>query len=320
MVFPRIALGTIAATFVILTALIAMAGMPAAGLAQTAAPPPLPQNSLCYLVGDGQNPATGVLLHTDNFGNDFVGVGRLALLCEAANKFSQSPSGGPPPNVSPPTADQSTVAACYVVNQSSGNRRAQPYRLTTANFQADDVTVGQGILLCEQATKVPLTVPVGSTQPPQPPAGIAPPSNPYVAECFVARGGKAINKPFTLDTLNFGPDQLTVVQGTLLCETAAKTRITAATVPGPTTGVANRQVEECFVSQGGDDPARWVALDTKNFGVTTVQVHRAVLMCERAEKTPRFIFPNPLGNPAAVLAPILHPNGDDSGGDSQGDD
>ncbi|HZT08638.1 MAG TPA: hypothetical protein VFC51_16570 [Chloroflexota bacterium] len=311
----RIILAATAAAVGVVGGWIAYSSASPVSLAQTAPPLPLPQNSVCYLVGNGENPAAGAVLHTDNFGNDFVGIGRLVLMCEGAAKYAPTPAGGPPANLAPPSDDQATVSACYVVNEDQANRRSKPYRLTTRNFQGDTVWAGNAVLMCEQATKVPLTVPVGSTQPPQPPTDITPPTNPYVAECFLAREGKTINQPFTLVTRNFGPDTMSVVRSTFLCESAAKLRLTAAGNTTTVTGLANREVEECFAVLGGDEPAKYVALDTANFGVDVVSVRRAVFMCERAEKAPRFIFPTPMSNPAAALASITITRGEGVSGD-----
>jgi len=267
----------------------------------------LPQNSLCYLVQGGNNPAAAVLLNTRNFGNDQTRVAQLVLMCESAVKYPPQPTTGGA-NLPPPTS--TVVTACYLIQD--GTNPNDPYRLTTSNFGADDVVVGTGIFMCEQATK--LRDPVPGTVPPN----ITPPANPFVQECYVLKNGATPNKPFTLVTNNFGPDPLVVQQALIMCETAAKLHPTAAGVPaGAVTGAATGEVAECYRVRDGANPQARVALATKNFGTTFATVGPAVLMCEQARKTPTFSLPVPFTGSSGRLSPILNPDDLDRMGDRE---
>src|SRR5438045_1946310 len=106
-----------------LTTLLVAASFMGAWLAASGAPPvsladgpSLPQNDLCFIV-DGKNANTGALLQTQNFGNSFVGIGKLLLMCEQANKYLPTDA-----NQVPPSAASATKAACYAVNEGNNRR------------------------------------------------------------------------------------------------------------------------------------------------------------------------------------------------------
>lgn len=171
-----------------------------------------------------------------------------------------------------PNPPYTRVVECY--RAARGADPNNPYQLETRNFGPDAVVVRLSTSFCEGAIK--------SAEPA--PANILPP--PLVWQCFNVAGGEAPLAPVSLQTRNFGIEQVQVRKLVTLCEDARKVRPTAAgglQSVGEPTG----RVYACYQIAGKDALAKYV-LTTRNFGADSVLVRRSNLLCEPAKKTPLY--------------------------------
>lgn len=103
-----------------------------------------------------------------------------------------------------------------------------------------------------------------------------------VVECFNLERGADLNDPYSLRTTNFGVDTVMVHRAAQLCEGAIKSRqrLDGAATPQPAP-----RIWECF-DIASVKPIRPTPffLTTRNFGLDSVLVLKANLLCEEAMK------------------------------------
>jgi hypothetical protein len=201
---------------------------PVPGTNPGADPTPLPDPAqtrifACYKLDRGDDPNDPFTLTTANFGTDKVIVRDSNLLCEEGSKtrVKQPVTGGPPTTVvvGTPTG---VVWQCYRLADTQPND--QPFRLLTNNFGRDDVRIGRGVQMCEEAAKQridPATNTVVET-------GKA---TGNVVECFAVRSGTDPKAPVTLETKNFGKANTVIRRPLMMCEAAKK--VPSFTFTGP---------------------------------------------------------------------------------------
>ena len=244
----------------------------------------------CYSVQNGDAVNTPARLVTKNFGGDLVYLRNLIMMCELSTKNSPTTQ-----NADPPPAEQTKIFACYSLLR--GSDPSDPFVLNTENFGKDVVTVRTANIMCESASKT-VTTAAGGPKTYGTPDG-------QVAQCFRLDQGQTPNKFFTLANNNFGNTRVLVSTALEMCETAQK-QIQTSDGNVATSGEATGAVAECFAIRGGVDEKTPVTLETKNFGKDEVIVHRPLLMCEEAEKTPIYTFGVPLPvNPGDTAESIL---------------
>jgi hypothetical protein len=177
-----------------------------------AVPPPLSDTRIyaCYSLQRGGDPDDPYVIETKNFGKDGVVVRTSNLMCETASK-TVTDAAGNSRTIGTPTG---SVMQCFKL--SSGDSPNQAFTLVNNNFGASTVKVGTGIQLCEEAQKDRLVDGAVVS------SGLA---NGFVRECFAIRGGDDPKAVVTLETKNFGKDEVVVRRAVTMCEGGEKTPV-----------------------------------------------------------------------------------------------
>lgn len=222
----------------------------------------------CYNLDEGDLQSEKALLTTDNFGRDAVGITQGFMMCEQAQKYHPSASGGQGTTTGT-LGDH--VFECYKLV--GGADPDDLVRLTTRNFGDDRVIVRQAFMMCEGASKEHVMVPG------QPPTSSGTPGE-HVLACYSIQEGDNPQAKVELENRNFGKDRVMVEHAVLMCEEGNK----RTHDNGEGVGQPNGFVWECYALNYGEDPQATVVLETKNFGKDKVIVRHARLMCELAKK------------------------------------
>ncbi len=151
---------------------------------------------------------------------------------------------------------RATYWQCF--NLTDGDDPKRSLTLST-EFGDDSVVVRRATRLCETATKNG--------------GGIV---TPEFYLCYTITGGMDPKANVTLETGNFGEDEVVVRASTTMCESAQKK------VNGNYVGSLLRPSQQCFNLTGGMDPKANVTLETDNFGEDGVVVRASSLMCAGA--------------------------------------
>jgi hypothetical protein len=182
----------------------------------TADPAPPPDEAVvilaCYRIQEGGDPNDPFVLTTANFGSDGILVRNSNLMCEEASKTRVvvTPDG----NEVRETTGQPTGQTWQCYRLSGGNNPQAPFRLLTNNFGRDDVRVMDSVLMCEGSAKFRQNSDGTITQ-----FGDV---TGQVVQCFRILEGGSPNLQVTLDTENFGQDEVAVRRSSLMCEPARK--------------------------------------------------------------------------------------------------
>ena len=198
----------------------------------------------CFPVSGGTPHFKTARLKTDNFGGDIVVITQMALMCEQATKTL-------PHGTLFGQFDGPVIMACYRMLR--GTNPDDPVELTTGNFGPDRVDVVNAIAMCEGASKQIS----GAT-----PVGIP---GDHVWEIFRILNGDDPAAPVTLDTKNFGPDDVVVQQAFVMFEEATKQTSDTPEIIGVDSG----RVWECYLLDGGASPDVEVILTTKKASATS---------------------------------------------------
>ncbi|MFN0094574.1 MAG: hypothetical protein ACKVVT_07315 [Dehalococcoidia bacterium] len=162
----------------------------------------------CYNIRKGDDPDDDVILDTQNFGPHKATIRTAVMMCENALKLRIGADGTVTTYGDP---NSQLVLQCFKIEAKFPiNKKAT---LVTKNFGADAVHVIRPVFFCEQAIK---------ERPNHEPYGVN--EEPVQIECFAIEA-KDRQVPVTLRTRNFGPDEVRVRRGDLLCERAKKTHI-----------------------------------------------------------------------------------------------
>jgi hypothetical protein len=170
----------------------------------------------CYRLERGDDPNDPFTLATDNFGIDRVVVRDSNLLCEEGTKtrVTQPTAGGP--SVTTVTGTETGVVwQCYRLAQTK--EANAPFRLLTNNFGRENVSVGRGVMMCEEAAK----------QRPDAAGKIVETGKATgkVQECFSVRSNADPKASVTLETKNFGKANTVVRRPVMMCELGTKTPV-----------------------------------------------------------------------------------------------
>ena len=171
----------------------------------------------CYTLDNGTDPNDPYSITTKNFGKDGVIVRTSNLMCESAVKYVTTANG---------TTQQfgsmnGVIWQCYRLDK--GLDPAKPFILANNNFGLNSVRVRIGIEMCEEGEKDRLIN--GQIDVTGKATGV-------VYECFKLDNGKDPQKVVTLETKNFGKDQVLVRNARVMCEIGVKEPIhTTTTVP-----------------------------------------------------------------------------------------
>jgi hypothetical protein len=185
---------------------------------QNAVPPPLADTRIyaCYSLARGGTPDDPYIIETANFGKDGVIVRTSNLMCETAAKHVVDAAG----NVTTIGTPSGNILQCYKLSQ--GDNPGKDFALVNNNFGRSLIKVATATQMCEEAQKLRLIAGAVVT------SGEA---NGVVQECFAIRGGDDPEKVVTLETSNFGRDEVVVRRPVLMCEHGEKTPVYIPGIP-----------------------------------------------------------------------------------------
>ena len=175
----------------------------------------------CYNINHGANPNEPVRLHTLNFADHFVTVGPAVVMCEGAKKVHVTSSGL---TFRTGTAGHD-VWECFWIFDFSIDQQV-PVSLTTANFGTDTGVVSHQYLLCEEARKI-----AGQPHPGDIGQRDIGHASGLVWECLLFEAEVTRHEPVSLETSNFGVDDVVVGQPALMCERASKHSVVPVITP-----------------------------------------------------------------------------------------
>lgn len=160
----------------------------------------------CYRILDGADPADPFTLRTRNFGDHRVKVNRAVAMCESARKRHVLADG----TVTSTGAIGQSVWECFAIEANTTTDAA--ITLTTSNFGVDQARTARPVFMCEEARK-------HTADPAEDDIGHA---SGIVWECFLLTTEVHRSEPVSLDTYNFGTDEVLVRDPFLMCERARK--------------------------------------------------------------------------------------------------
>ncbi len=165
-------------------------------------PPTLKSVLQCFRLQNGQDPDDLAVLVTQNFGPNTVRIRTSRTMCESAAKAF---GGAVTPN--PVTF----VWQCFDID--FGANPNIPVVLVTNNFGPHKAVVGRAVMMCEMAKKITSAGNVYNAD-----------HKGEVYQCFRLES-PTLNLAATLDTRNFGKDDVRIRRPNLMCEPARKTII-----------------------------------------------------------------------------------------------
>jgi len=173
-------------------------------------PPAIAETTIfaCYTLQNGDDPGMGANLTTQSFGKDQVLIDTSNLMCESARKHVVNADG----YTSTYGTGTDTILQCFETSLGDDPNLAAAF--ANNNFGDEPVVMGAGIGMCEEGVKyreVDGRPEVTGTA-----AGVA-------YQCFaIARWQDDRQVEVTLETANFGSDDVTVGRASQLCQLAKK--------------------------------------------------------------------------------------------------
>jgi hypothetical protein len=173
-------------------------------------PPTVADTSIlaCYELQNGDDPGMGAYLTTQSFGTDQVLIDTSNVMCESAKKHVTNRDG----TVSTFGTATNIIFQCFDI--ANGDDPNLAVAFANNNFGDEPVILGAGIGMCEEGVKyreVKGQIEV---------TGMA---NGIAYECFdIAAWQDDRHVAVTIETENFGFDDVTVRQATQLCQIAKK--------------------------------------------------------------------------------------------------
>lgn len=171
----------------------------------------------CYTLDRGTDPNDPYSITTKNFGKDVVMVRTSNLMCETASKTVTNAAGGTQVYGSP----SGGIWQCYRLDKGLDPNKA--FILKNNNFGANTVRVRTGFEMCEEGEKDRIINGM---------LDISGQANGVVYECFKLENGNDPQKVVTLETKNFGKDQVVVRNARAMCEIGVKEPIHTTTATG----------------------------------------------------------------------------------------